>query len=305
MEGLSRILDISETGARVSLSLERLQIAPTNAAPLTIPLGDLGVVVLGNPEVVITQPAIDGLMQAGAALIVCNQRRLPSGMMLPIEGHHLQTARMRAQSSAALPLRKRLWQQLIRTKIGFQGALLKEVTGSDLGLRLMADRVRSGDPDNLEAQAARRYWGGLPLPDGFRRNAEARDLNQFFNYGYAILRGVVGRAICAAGLHPSLGLHHHNQFNAYCLADDLMEPFRPVVDRVVVNNCREFAAKRLIDTVSKRRLIDAIMQTRAVAEVRRTLADAVQLLATSVATVVLDRTGKLALPERLEYGSEA
>ncbi|HBH52889.1 MAG TPA: type II CRISPR-associated endonuclease Cas1 [Planctomycetaceae bacterium] len=296
-----RILDITDTGARLSLNLERLHIAAMHAAPVTVPLGELGVVVLGNPEVVITQPAIDGLMRAGAALIVCNQRRLPSGMMLPIEGHHLQTARMRAQSTAGLPLQKRLWQQLIRAKIGFQGTLLKEVTGADSGLLLMASRVRSGDPDNVEAQAARRYWGALPLTDGFRRNVEDRDLNQFLNYGYAILRGIVGRAICGAGLHPSLGLHHHNQFNAYCLADDLMEPFRPVVDRVIIKHRCEFEAKSTLDTESKRLLIEAILQTRAIGEVKRTLTDAVQLLATSLANVLVERTGKLVLPDRLEH----
>jgi CRISPR-associated protein Cas1 len=298
-----RILDITETGARLSLSLERLMVTGGDASQVAVPIEDLGVVVLGSPEITITQPAIAGLMRAGAALIVCDHRRLPSGMMLPFQGHHLQTARMRAQAAVTAPLRKRVWQQLIQAKIRFQGEFLENVTGRDLGLIALSTRVRSGDPENLEAQAARRYWRGLPLPHGFRRSVETRDLNQFLNYGYALLRAVVARAICAAGLHPSLGVHHRNQFNAYCLADDLMEPFRPVVDGVVVRHRELFQQSPILSVQTKQLLLEGIMRSHAVGEVKRRLPDAVQLLASSLAKVLVERSGNLELPRHLNHDS--
>ena len=150
-------------------------------------------------------------------------------MQLPIKGNYVQTERFHAQVNAKLPLRKRLWQTVIKEKIRRQGDLLQTLHGSDCNLLSLAEKVRSGDPDNMEGRAAVIYWKNF-WQGGFRRDRTAEDGNMLLNYGYAVLRAITARACCAAGLHPTLGINHHNRYNAYCLADDLMEPFRPIVD---------------------------------------------------------------------------
>ncbi len=154
-------------------------------------------------------------------------------MLLPLVTHSLQAERFAAQARLAAPVRKRAWQQIVQAKITAQGRLLKERTHNDHGLDAIAKSVKSGDTANVEARAARIYWGKLFGETVFRRDADGDGLNACLNYGYAILRAVVARSLCGAGLHPSLGIHHHNRYDAFCLADDLMEPFRPLVDREV------------------------------------------------------------------------
>jgi hypothetical protein len=169
--------------------------------------------------------------------IVSNEKHLPAAMLLPLSTHSTQTERFARQAAVSLPTRKRAWQQIVQAKLRAQARLLEETTGADQGLHVMAGRVRSGDPDNLEAQAARVYWPALfgkeASGEAFRRDPEGEGINVHLNYGYAVLRAIVARALCASGLHPSLGVHHHNRYDTFCLADDLMEPFRPLVDRVV------------------------------------------------------------------------
>jgi CRISPR-associated protein Cas1 len=172
--------------------------------------------------------------------IVSNEKHLPTAMMLPLSTHSTQTERFARQAAVSVPTRKRAWQQIVQAKLRAQAGLLEELRGKDWGIGLMAGKVRSGDPDNLEAQAARIYWQALFGKEGtdapgqaFRRDPEGEGINLHLNYGYAVLRAIVARALCASGLHPSLGVHHHNRYDTFCLADDLMEPFRPLVDRVV------------------------------------------------------------------------
>ena len=148
-------------------------------------------------------------------------------MLLPLVGHHLQARRFVAQAAASVPTKKRLWRQIVRAKIELQAHTLETLHGDSAGVRPLMRLVRSGDPENVEARAARAYWPLLFADDDFRRDHERGDQNRLLNYGYTVLRAIVARAICAAGLHPALGLHHHNQYSAFCLADDLMEPFRP------------------------------------------------------------------------------
>lgn len=166
-------------------------------------------------------------------VVISGPDRLPASMMLPLNANYLQTERFHAQINAGLPLKKRLWQTVVQEKIRRQGELLREVCGTDFALCGLSREVRSGDPENMEGRAAVIYWKHL-FPDGFRRDRTASDSNLLLNYGYAVLRAMTARACCAAGLHPSLGVNHHNRYDPYCLADDLMEPFRPVVDAQVV-----------------------------------------------------------------------
>lgn len=199
----------------------------------TVPIEDIGVIVLDHRQITITQGALEALLENNAAVITCDSSRMPVGLMLPLCGNTTQNERFRDQLDASLPLQKQLWQQTIQSKIGNQAAVLKECRGAEVRNMLKwVDEVRSGDPDNMEARAAAYYWQNLFR--NFRRDREGASPNNLLNYGYAILRAVVARGLVSSGLLPTLGIHHHNRYNAYCLADDVMEPYRPYVDRLVV-----------------------------------------------------------------------
>jgi CRISPR-associated protein Cas1 len=177
---------------------------------------------------------VAALAERGAPIVFCGSNHSPIAVTLPLEGHHAQNARMRAQWDAGRPLAKQLWRRMVIAKIAMQGSLLAARGAPGAGaFDLLARRVRSGDPDNLEAQAARRYWPALMGAD-FRRDRDASGANALLNYGYAIIRATIARAVIAAGLHPTIGIHHANRGNAFALADDLVEPFRPLVDALVI-----------------------------------------------------------------------
>ena len=209
-------------------------------AERTIPVEDIGVVVLDHRRITITSGALDALLENNCAVITCNAQGHPVGLLLPLSGNTLQSERFREQIDSSLPLRKQLWQQTIKQKIANQAAVLRSVTGNDEKcMQVWAEQVRSGDPDNIEARAAAHYWQHLfPQLPHFVRSREGEPPNNLLNYGYAILRAVVARALVGSGLLPTLGIHHHNRYNAYCLADDIMEPYRPYVDRLVLNIIR-------------------------------------------------------------------
>ena len=208
----------------------------------TIPIEDIGVVVLDHRQITITTGAMEALLENNCAVITCNSKSMPVGLMLPLYGNTLQNERFRDQIDASLPLKKQLWQQTVRQKILNQAALLKVQTGETAKNMLKwANDVKSGDPDNLEARAAAFYWKNVfpKLPD-FVRGREEEPPNNLLNYGYAILRACVARGLVGSGLLPTLGIHHHNKYNAYCLADDIMEPFRPFVDKLVIDIMKGF-----------------------------------------------------------------
>lgn len=201
-------------------------------AERTIPIEDIGIVVLDNKRITITHGLIEALLKNSVAVITCDKQRMPIGLLLPLAGNSTQSERFRYQIEATLPLKKQLWQQTIQSKISNQAKILKECRDVEIGnmLKWVGD-VRSGDADNLEARAAVYYWGNLF--DNFKRDRDGAPPNNLLNYGYAILRAVVARALVGSGLLPTLGIHHHNRYNAYCLADDVMEPYRPYIDKLV------------------------------------------------------------------------
>lgn len=212
----------------------------------TIPVEDIGIVVLENKQITITQGLLEALLENNCDVITCDSRGLPVGLMLPLFGNNTQNERFRCQLDASLPLQKQLWQQTIKAKIGNQSAVLRSCAHANVGCmqRWSAD-VRSGDPDNLEARAAAYYWktlfANVPELNGFTRNRDGLPPNNILNYGYAILRAVVARALVSSGMLPTLGIHHHNRYNAYCLADDIMEPYRPYVDQIVFSIVQQHA----------------------------------------------------------------
>jgi len=295
----NRVVDITTQGAKITMRLDQLVISSTSEPPLTIPCTDLAVLVLSHPEIEITQPAMAAIMRYRASMIVCDDRRMPSGMLVPYAGHHLQSSRVAAQATVKLPKKKRIWQQIVREKILNQANVLRLLQRDLMGLNRLADQVRSGDPTNIEAQAARRYWSAMKLGDSFRRDPDALDLNRHLNYGYAVLRAFVARAICCAGLHPSLGVHHHNQFNSFCLADDLMEPFRPLIDHVVGRNCESFQTQTLLSTATKRLLIEALLGRCATTTGIRRVTEAIQTAAVSLGQVLAGESNSLIFPEDL------
>ena len=213
----------------------------------TVPIEDLGVIILDNKQITITQGLIDALLENNCALITCDSRRMPVGLMLPLAGNTIQNERFRSQLDSSLPLRKQLWQQTIEAKIRNQAAVLRYVTGMEhKNMIKWSDSVRSGDADNMEARAAVYYWKTIfPNDPYFIRDREDEGANALLNYGYAILRAVVARALVGAGMLPTLGIHHHNRYNAYCLADDIMEPYRPYVDKLVVEMLEDGAEDEL------------------------------------------------------------
>ncbi|MCD6282990.1 type II CRISPR-associated endonuclease Cas1 [bacterium] len=290
-----RIIDLSEEGASLSVRHAQLVIQRDDNK-VTVPLNELAALVVAHPAVHYTHAVLTGICAQGGAVVLCNEKRMPTGMLLPIEAHFTQAERFAEQASASLPTKKRLWKQLVRAKVTAQGRLLQEVKGDDRGLAELANRVRSGDPSNIEAQASRRYWPAL-FGEDFTRDPDLGGVNSLLNYGYAVLRAMVARAICAAGLHPSLGLHHHNRYNPFCLADDLMEPFRPVVDNAVFSLAVSSGDSATLSKYTKRALIKALTDKRFTLEVEsRTLFGTLAHLASSLADVYAGERKKLFLP---------
>lgn len=203
---------------------------------ITLPIEDIGVVVLDNRQISITHGLLAALLENNCAVVTCDAAHMPVGLLLPLEGNTTQSERFQDQIAASLPLRKQLWQQTVECKIHNQAAVLKAAQEIEVGnMTAWADNVKSGDSDNLEGRAAAFYWSRLfPHLPGWTRDRLGPWPNLLLNYGYAILRAVMARALVSAGLLPTLGIHHHNRYNAYCLADDIMEPYRPYVDRRVL-----------------------------------------------------------------------
>ena len=222
-------------------SNDTLPVAMKKEAERTIPIEDIGVVILDHRRITITSGVLEALLENNCAVITCDQKSMPVGLLLPLCGNTTQNERFRTQLDVSLPLRKQLWQQTVKQKILNQEYVLRTNTDKETNcMRVWANDVRSGDPDNLEARAAAYYWKNLfkDYPD-FVRDREGTPPNNLLNYGYAILRAVIARSLVGSGLLPTLGIHHHNRYNAYCLADDIMEPYRPYVDELVLDLIRQ------------------------------------------------------------------
>lgn len=200
----------------------------------TIPVEDIGIIILDHHGVSTSQYLISKLLENNVAVIFCNDKHHPTGLLLNLDGNHIQSEKFRAQINSSTPLRKNLWQQTVSSKINNQAALLKK-KGKTIGNMLSwARRVNSGDTKNYEARASVYYWRNLfPENMDFYRDRFGEPPNNLLNYGYAILRAIVARGLVASGLLPTFGIHHKNKYNAYCLADDIMEPYRPFVDKAV------------------------------------------------------------------------
>ena len=228
---IGRVIEVASAGRHLARDRGLMTVSHEGVEDGRVPLDDIGVLLCNARDLTYSNELLIELARRGAAVVLCDNY-LPVTWLWPLEGNHIQALRMRRQLEASLPLRKRLWQALVKAKIAQQENTLEllGVSGGNLGE--LAKRVRSGDPENVEAQAARRYWP-LLFGDSFRRERFGPMPNPLLNYGYTVLRAATARAIVVTGLHPSLGIHHHNRANSMCLVDDLMEPFRPLVDYTV------------------------------------------------------------------------
>ncbi len=253
---------LSLRNGQLVVKLEKHDDEPEKQA--TIPIEDIGVVVLDHRQITLTHGVMAALLDNNAAVVTCDNSHMPVGLMLPLEGHTVQQERFQDQLGSSLPLRKQLWQQTVQQKILNQAALLRELHDTETGnMRQWAKEVLSGDSTNLEGRAAAFYWSRMfPSIPNFTRSRDGVYPNALLNYGYAILRAVIARALVGSGLLPTLGIHHHNRYNAYCLADDIMEPYRPYVDRLVVETMAVCSDVEVTTAIKSRLLTIPTLEVR-------------------------------------------
>jgi CRISP-associated protein Cas1 len=295
---IRKTVEIATAGTRLSISHRQLVIERPDEEKRTLACEDIGVLIVDHPQTSYTHAVFTTLLEEGAAVVLCGPNHLPAGLLLPLAAHTTQTERHRAQAEAGDGTKNRTWQLIVTAKLRQQGAVLSHFTGADAGLSEIARRVRAGDPDNLEAMAAQRYWPRLLGPQ-FRRLRDGPPPNNLLNYGYAIVRAAIARAIAAAGLIPTLGVHHRNRGNPFCLADDLMEPYRPYVDWRVKGMLAGAAAPMHLDRPAKAALLSLFNETIVVGGRRSPLLLALHASAASLCRMLTEDGKELVLPEGL------
>lgn len=230
----------------------------------TIPIEDIGFIVLDHAEIYLSIPAMNQLIEQNAAVIICGKNHLPNGLFMNLNSHHIQQEIFRNQVEASLPLKKQLWQQTVIEKIKNQGQLLERITKTSNSFEFLASKVLSGDTSNMEGVAAQNFWKNFPLPnsenDGIKRERYGDYPNNFLNYGYAILRAATARALSGSGLLNTLGIHHKSKYNAFALADDIMEPYRPIVDEKVFEIMQNYKEQEL-NTALKAEFLQILTRT--------------------------------------------
>ena len=267
--------------SRSSITTKNLQLViESEIRQSTIPIEDIGILVLDNPEIYISLPAMNLLIENNSSVIVCTKNHLPNGMFLNLNSHHIQQEIFRNQINASLPLKKILWQQTIIEKIKNQGQMLQKVTGKKNHFEYLASKVLSGDTSNMEGVAAQQYWKDFFEID-FKRERFGDYPNNFLNYGYAILRAATARSLSGSGLLCTLGIHHKSKYNAFALADDIMEPFRPLVDQKVIEIMQNFEEQEL-NTQIKSELLQVLTATVYFKEEKSPLIVALQKTASSL-----------------------
>ena len=294
---IKRIIDISEQ-AFLHVKHGQLCVEKQGETVARIAIEDLGILILQHPAIVITQSVIAQCQKNNVAILFCDERYLPISITLPLwEGHSLHTKVLRNQISINEPTRKRLWQQVVKHKIHQQAITIEQSGKSSKALYRLMEKVKSGDTDNCEAQAARQYWPLLMGKD-FRRIPDGDGINSLLNYGYAVIRAMVARALVATGLHPSLGLFHRNQYNSLCLADDIMEPFRPWVDWQIYQLTHSHHDP-VINQETKQVLLEILGSDVRYDSRKMPLMVASHLLAATLKKALLDRQQALIYPQRL------
>lgn len=293
-------------GNRAYLSLRFGQLVieipeSENSPPrkLTRPIEDIGLVIVESHHVTLTSALLSALLENNVAVVTCDAKHMPVGLLLPLCGNTLQSERFRNQIDCSQPLRKQLWQQTVSAKIANQAKILRRWNHKESNcMEVWSRNVRSGDPDNLEGRAAAFYWRNLFIDNPhFTRQRNADDCNTLFNYGYAILRAVMARSLVGSGLLPTLGIHHHNRYNAYCLADDIMEPYRPYVDQMVMEIIAEHGEEISLSTPIKKILLTLPTVDVRIGKLTRPLMIATTMTTASLSKCFNGESRKILYPE--------
>lgn len=260
------------------------------------PIEDIGYVLIDHPQISVGSALMQRFAANNVAVVICDDKHHPTSMMLHLDTHYIQAERFREQIAATEPLKKQLWAQTIKSKILNQARCLESIGRKTMALKNFASRVKSGDTANMEGQASRVYWRAL-FGDDFRRDREGEMPNAALNYGYAIIRAAVARALVGAGLLPILGIHHHNKYNSFALADDIMEPYRPFVDRLVCAQIESFIEFVEITKESKAQFLSLLSSDTFMNDERSPMMIAMQTTAYSLAKCFGGESKKLSYPE--------
>ena len=281
---------------KASISTKNLQLViKTETRESTIPIEDIGYLVIDHPEVYLSIPALNLLIDNNTAVIICNTNHLPNGMFLNLNSHHIQQEIFKNQINASAPLKKQLWQQTITEKITNQGILLQKITLKTNNFEFLASKVLSGDSSNMEGVAANFYWKSF-FEHNFKRERFGDYPNNFLNYGYAILRAATARALSGSGLLNTLGIHHKSKYNAFALADDIMEPFRPIVDEKVAEIMQNYSEQEL-NTAIKAELLQILTRTVYFKEEKSPVMVALQKTASSLQQCYTGERKKIKYPK--------
>jgi CRISPR-associated protein Cas1 len=258
---IKKVIEISQAKTYLSIQYGQLVISQEHIEKSRIPCEDVGVLLIDHAGTTYTHSVFTELLRCGAAIVLCGGDHHPAGMLLPLESNSVQTERFRQQIEVKEPVKKKLWQQIIRAKIKHQAKIVgedSEIYKTLMGLR---EQVRSGDPDNIEAQTSKKYWMYFMQDVRFHRDINGAAPNNMLNYGYMVMRAAVARALCSAGLLPCLGIHHCNRYNAYCLADDMIEPFRGFVESKVKEICEgEGGVPEELNQAVKAKLLEVLYE---------------------------------------------
>lgn len=285
-----------ENPARLSLKLAQM-VVELQDVTRTLPIEDIGVVILDHKQITITHALIDALLANNVAIVTSNDKHLPVGLMLPLDGNTLQSERFRAQIDASEPLKKQMWQQTVVAKILGQAHVLGTQLIEHNNMLKWSKDVRSGDTDNMEARAAAYYWRNMFEKDAFIRDLQGLPPNNFLNYGYSVVRAMMARALVGAGLLPTLGIHHHSRYDAYCLADDIMEPYRPFVDMKVLEMWEKGEVTSDISSEQKRQLLALTTMDVNISGHRSPMMLAIQATAQSVQKCLSGEARKIIYPD--------
>ena len=285
-----------ENPARLSLKLAQM-VVELQDVTRTLPIEDIGVVILDHKQITITHALIDALLANNVAIVTSNDKHLPVGLMLPLDGNTLQSERFRAQIDASEPLKKQMWQQTIVSKILGQAHVLGMQHIEPSNMLKWAKDVRSGDTENMEARAAAFYWRNMFEKDAFIRDPQGLPPNNLLNYGYSIVRSMMARALVGTGLLPTLGIHHHSRYDAYCLADDIMEPYRPFVDMKVLEMWKNGGITSDISSDQKRELLGITTMDVSISGHRSPMMLAIQTTAQSVQKCFSGEARKIIYPD--------
>lgn len=290
---IGRVVEIAREAAHLSIERGFMRVSESGAEIGRIAVDDISALIVRGYGVTVSVNLCARLSAAGIPVVLCGANQTPDAIVWPVRGHFEQGRRMQAQADAGRPLRKRLWRDLIAAKIRAQATVLQQAGKLDQRLVQMARSVKSGDPENMEAQAARRYWP-LLMGEDFRRDRNGDETNGALNYGYTVLRAAAARSILAAGLHPSLSVHHESRGDALRLADDLMEPFRPYVDMLVARHPE--LAQGELDRDGKAALAAVLTLDLSGPKGARPLQSCLDSLAVSLAMIYIGQDRKLELP---------